>query len=1194
MAKKKSTKDTNKDQKHSLGREQTKKLWAAKPARQWLNLLKDINPNGRWTLQGEHTIKGCCPYHGEKTPSFTLSFKMGLGKCFGCGKVVDDLISLVSKAKAPCSYTEALLLTQQYLGLGDEFSKYSEEIAYYYKVQEFKKQAAMAFRDIIMRVIKEDPKELEYLKPAITYLIKGRGLTNTSFIGSSNAPVGVFGKPEHVKAMMLEEWREMYDEYFPQKFQKPEFWGSVIFHYNDSPGRISRFKLRLPDKLAVEKVKAADPQFLNVTEDQARLFIRKDNSIFIEDPFTSRVGVLGLYNYQHLLGSQSDPNVYITEGEFDVLSVMNAQMQTGSFDFILLGTSGTGSLDVGFLRDYGVRTVWLIPDHPAKNGDGYARNFLAEKDNFVQPGSPIPFAIKIFQWPAVVLGFDLDEAVRNHEYEGMRDFLVTNRNATFMNSNLWIRNKCDTDIAKIKMQRDHHISAIDPNSDKESYQTEMQNIRDDARQQIHAKILEWFTFVHDPTERLAYAQKYIAQEDIDITQDSRVHNDVYSLDTKEGCVQKITDAFSEFFEFCFYQQRNTAYDLCVWSKLKKEVVSFPDSDSKKKETISTFLEQDVVAWIGKLLKGSPMWEMDECKHPMNMVTKQEANALTLFNAMVRSISGRTVNKSILRPVGQGIHHFGLPDNVMVKGSIYFVNGNKVFKGTPNRETDMIEWEYIDNCVDDGLLFALDVKEKWSFVSDVSDLYASNKVKLKDTFKKVKEILNGWTFDNHDIIVEYLAAQVLALPISAAVGNVNITYITGESESGKTSLVHHLLGGTRNQGHDIPTIMESARSCVDLTPAGMYQEFDQSTITMLYDEAEVSEHHNTKHDQQTKEIQRLIMGVPQGGASFMRGGQTASQRVNYFVRMPIIMAGINLPTDRTMLSRIVIIYTKKEYGHISLSDHISKKFSNQDMEALRRDITLALLPLIPKLVLERRLMKKVLNSLDESIKLSDRYLDNIITPLLIYKMADGDYKKLFRELYAANKDRLDCIHGTESSSDLVNSCLYSEEIKITHQDGSTVNMSARNLILAGEFTILNNTGCGIYYYAEKDWIIIFWRQAKHSVLRHDMAYSRQSEDALRERVAKTTYVIPNISNEEHESIKRILHLPELRTSAYYTVVRAAYLGENPVEEADYKVADEVTALQEFDPELPPVGVYEDPEIPVEDEQPITMALDFRLF
>ena len=42
--------------------------------------------------------KGCCPFHGEKTPSFTVSEIKGIYKCFGCG-ASGDAISFVMKSE---------------------------------------------------------------------------------------------------------------------------------------------------------------------------------------------------------------------------------------------------------------------------------------------------------------------------------------------------------------------------------------------------------------------------------------------------------------------------------------------------------------------------------------------------------------------------------------------------------------------------------------------------------------------------------------------------------------------------------------------------------------------------------------------------------------------------------------------------------------------------------------------------------------------------------------------------------------------------------------------------------------------------------------------------------------------------------------------------------------------------------------
>src|SRR5215208_6850398 len=49
---------------------------------------------------------GLCPFHNEKTPSFTVSPAKEIYKCFGCGKSGNTISFLMDHEKY--SYTEAL------------------------------------------------------------------------------------------------------------------------------------------------------------------------------------------------------------------------------------------------------------------------------------------------------------------------------------------------------------------------------------------------------------------------------------------------------------------------------------------------------------------------------------------------------------------------------------------------------------------------------------------------------------------------------------------------------------------------------------------------------------------------------------------------------------------------------------------------------------------------------------------------------------------------------------------------------------------------------------------------------------------------------------------------------------------------------------------------------------------------------
>ena len=50
---------------------------------------------------------GNCPFHNEKTPSFTVSAAKGIYKCFGCGKA-GNVITFVQEHEK-LSYPEAIV-----------------------------------------------------------------------------------------------------------------------------------------------------------------------------------------------------------------------------------------------------------------------------------------------------------------------------------------------------------------------------------------------------------------------------------------------------------------------------------------------------------------------------------------------------------------------------------------------------------------------------------------------------------------------------------------------------------------------------------------------------------------------------------------------------------------------------------------------------------------------------------------------------------------------------------------------------------------------------------------------------------------------------------------------------------------------------------------------------------------------------
>ncbi len=190
-----------------------KALWDKEHIQNWRRLLQNINPDGQWTVNGNASIKGRCPYHDDRTPSFLLHFDKKIGKCFGCGKVVTDLVALYARA-GNLSYAEALVDLSAQFNLPDLMGPGIDNLVEFNAIQEMKKAAASATREVIDEYLREKPPYLSYLAPAMAYLNRGRGIPLNILGQKPMLPVGIWAKPEHLKKYIPKEYGDLFDKYF--------------------------------------------------------------------------------------------------------------------------------------------------------------------------------------------------------------------------------------------------------------------------------------------------------------------------------------------------------------------------------------------------------------------------------------------------------------------------------------------------------------------------------------------------------------------------------------------------------------------------------------------------------------------------------------------------------------------------------------------------------------------------------------------------------------------------------------------------------------------------------------------------------------------------------------------------------------------------------------------------------------------
>ncbi len=139
------------------------------------------------------TLKALCPFHKEKTPSFTVNHQKQFFHCFGCG-AGGDAFSFVMKYEG-VDYPTAIKILAERAGIAIEYekgSKSSEDKAVLYKIHD---EAAKFFRRCLL--------QMDNAKPAREYLVQ-REISEES---SENFMIGYAPQGWN----NIEKWGKKYD-----------------------------------------------------------------------------------------------------------------------------------------------------------------------------------------------------------------------------------------------------------------------------------------------------------------------------------------------------------------------------------------------------------------------------------------------------------------------------------------------------------------------------------------------------------------------------------------------------------------------------------------------------------------------------------------------------------------------------------------------------------------------------------------------------------------------------------------------------------------------------------------------------------------------------------------------------------------------------------------------------------------------
>ena len=248
---------------------------------------------------------GLCPFHSEKTPSFSVSPSKSIFKCFGCG-VGGDVITFIMK-RENLNFPEAVeFLAEKYNVRLSEYKDENKEARdKRNRLYDINREAAMHF----LNNLSSSPKAQKYLRD--------RGL--------SDKTIRAYGL-----GYSKDSWTDLYDHLTKLGYKEEELLNLNLISKSKNGNYIDRFRDRVMFPIINKNNKViafgargfgdAKPKYLNSRE--TPIFHKGSN----------------LFNMNIISRESSRQRIILVEGYMDVISLYNSGI---NYSVASLGTSLT-------------------------------------------------------------------------------------------------------------------------------------------------------------------------------------------------------------------------------------------------------------------------------------------------------------------------------------------------------------------------------------------------------------------------------------------------------------------------------------------------------------------------------------------------------------------------------------------------------------------------------------------------------------------------------------------------------------------------------------------------------------------------------------------------------------------------------------------------------------------------------------
>lgn len=978
------------------------------PAADLVALLNEINATGAWQTSGDKEIKGCCPFHGENTPSFYIVLDKGFCYCFGCGKQVSDLNKLVAMM---CGIPYAQSFRRNFV---ERFNlkiprKEQELLA----EGSYRNDTMLAFASACTQVLNlayqnPDEQAFSYVQPAIEFL-QDRNVPAEEW---DTLEIGAFPTRRHLFDYMPADMRGEIDKVlFAYMEQNPDhagrYGGHLTFAYRSSPDIITGIKVREP------------------TRGGTFLYVKVD-----ED----HTGFWGL----HLLETFRDArkrSMVVVEGEFDAIAALVHQKNhSAAVDTMFVGGGGGAIDDCTMLAECDASHLVLLGDNDSA-GMNFTLRGMTEADHSKFK------SVRAYDWPAAFADYkDVDELVQ----AGKGDEFFATLSTCTTPPHIWAKNIVNARLRGIPAENiaarvevvKRYAAAVPDRLSKESFL--------DAA----GKTLGVST---------AHLLRDLATPD---TEDG--YKELLRLELEKLMVPLAREGTTKI--LCYSHMRREMFDLVLD---RPRDVKITIQNLVLLEELYTWCSRvlGIPEWIevkGQTKAGPRLRTEEEKAKLMEQVLDRAIQELVAAAPALGAMHSRS----------SGVHYADATltaddlARLPVESApqrLYVVNGHDVFVGHIDKESTDIKFEQLTVPIHGNYLFST-FRPRWSSnineLSDLSTPCTTNAVAMFEDLKRV--ISEAWSFEcspgNEDLQPTFLAAYLFTVAIASAFPQVMMIFFNAPSHSGKSTLMNGILRGSMYpQIH----LCEHVIGFDDYSTAGITQTTAGSSLCVTLDEFEAPDNNmGSKKKQVVQGFLEMTRNMGAGVAQ-VRGTMGHAVGRSSFFRFPCVVAGVHPLKDDVDLNRWNTIRLLHRGGGWTPPEiRVMADLGADKIKEYKRALTLIPIQNVSAIMRQHAILETLVLNDREIVYKQSRFMKNLLPVLSVLKWLQQDWKD-FGTRYVTQYESMVETSTVSLPEHLFATIFNAKNVKVPGEAGN-VFTATQLLGDPARRERINDSACGVYW------------------------------------------------------------------------------------------------------------------------------------